>query len=518
MSQPVNSSNKPSVVFNLPVYELLPAEAISTLQKVSDAPDSSSEEFGEFFSHAIAEKKSQAQMSPNDLIVVPLFLPLENEVADCSFIAKTPQMFVKLSGKPQTFMTYGVCWAYSDNVESEVVIVGTNVKFPSIANYYVAREGVVESILEIRRLSVAAPDPKRLCTRQLIEVGERGNVVTESGTSKYLLDLDGNRYDTRNKSDTAGREKDLFFLFRALDVSRWDIAMGSDFTLQTEDYRLMISEQGKTRNELRNRAFTSCGIFDRIQHLAIFASPKKFELFLTGNVLVEGSTTTITLEDFALTEKITTGNSVCPCQNRPLVAVLRNVQVSLQVLLSESFENSLEAFILDLEGKERPLELVPSDFLRYSVEEVFKKFFRVVRSERRGTTAESELVRTPAHCAVFLKGLFCNLSQLLSDYQTRAVEEAYFRLHQVENRAVSLKRNAAINTKPVRKLCSNFLGSSLKAKKPDGSSYKCSYGKECRFRHLGAKERTDAAVNALIAKLPRSVQGDLQKALKARAT
>ena len=47
-------------------------------------------------------------------------------------------------------------------------------------------------------------------------------------------------------------------------------------------------------------------------------------------------------------------------------------QVTLEILLSDSFEGVMEAFIADLEGKLRPLELVTSDFLRYSVEEVIK--------------------------------------------------------------------------------------------------------------------------------------------------
>ena len=78
-------------------------------------------------------------------------------------------------------------------------------------------------------------------------------------------------------------------------------------------------------------------------------------------------------------------------------------QVTLEILLSDSFEGVMEAFIADLEGKLRPLELVTSDFLRYSVEEVIKKFFRVIRSEKRGTTPDSYLVSNPAECATFLK-------------------------------------------------------------------------------------------------------------------
>ena len=50
----------------------------------------------------------------------------------------------------------------------------------------------------------------------------------------------------------------------------------------------------------------------------------KLELFLTGNVLVEGTTSTLTLEDFSGKDKITTTNAICPEQNKPLADVLRN--------------------------------------------------------------------------------------------------------------------------------------------------------------------------------------------------
>ena len=111
----------------------------------------------------------------------------------------------------------------------------------------------------------------------------------------------------------------------------------------------------------------------------MFLTPNKLELFLTGNALVEGTTSTLTVEDFSGKDKITTTNAICPEQNRPLADVLRNFQMTLEILLSGSFEGVMEAFIADLEGKLRLLELVTSDFLRYSVEEVIKKFFRVIR-------------------------------------------------------------------------------------------------------------------------------------------
>lgn len=52
----------------------------------------------------------------------------------------------------------------------------------------------------------------------------------------------------------------------------------------------------------------------------------------------------------------------------------------------------------------------------------------------------------------------------------------------------------------------------------DGSRYKCIFGTECKFKHLGAKGKSDKQVADLIAKLPQPAQSDLNKALKSRST
>ena len=95
--------------------------------------------------------------------------------------------------------------------------------------------------------------------------------------------------------------------------------------------------------------------------LSIFTSEKKLGFFLIRNVLVKESSPTLTVEDFMGIERITAGNRICLYQNRPLVAVLQSIQITMQVFLSDFFEGVFDAFIADLEGKERPLELIPTD-------------------------------------------------------------------------------------------------------------------------------------------------------------
>jgi hypothetical protein len=52
----------------------------------------------------------------------------------------------------------------------------------------------------------------------------------------------------------------------------------------------------------------------------------------------------------------------------------------LHIVFSDSFENCLEAFIDNLEGIYRPMELVSADCLKHMVEITIRRFFRVVRS------------------------------------------------------------------------------------------------------------------------------------------
>ena len=100
----------------------------------------------------------------------------------------------------------------------------------------------------------------------------------------------------------------------------------------------------------------------------------------------------------------------------------------LQVFLSGKFAGSIDSFILALEGEKRPLELVPADSLSYSVILVFRKFFRVIISERSTAANGNIACKNPTECAVYLSALFKKLAEDLADHPVRAIDEAYFRI------------------------------------------------------------------------------------------
>jgi hypothetical protein len=85
-------------------------------------------------------------------------------------------------------------------------------------------------------------------------MGEQQDSTVEKGTLNYVNDLDGGRYQTRNKTDLGKREEELHFLFRAADMDRREGAMGVDYLLQTEKHRAFVVSEEKTWTGLTNPA------------------------------------------------------------------------------------------------------------------------------------------------------------------------------------------------------------------------------------------------------------------------
>ena len=251
------------------------------------------------------------------------------------------------------------------------------VKLATPTNFVIAKQRLVVAISTAAgaevdlRTETVQPGAKRPCTRQL-EIG--GELVEDTGekikgTSTYLLDLDGVKHLTRNKTDIPQRERELYFIFRAMDSGKWDYSISTDFVLQTEQYRSMVCEQGDTQSGDRHLAFESCGLISRVQKLRIFHEKEKMKLLLTGSVLVECTTDpTLTLQDSATDEKIFNKTTTCPSNNIGIIHAIKNFQTIMQIIFSDAFANSLCIFIDKLEGVSRPMEVVAADFLRYSVE------------------------------------------------------------------------------------------------------------------------------------------------------
>ena len=523
-----------------PHYEILPDALIKGLEIAANASMLSTDTAGDMFNCTRANKVPLSEILPDAVIMIPLFIPEDPIVMDSSALAASPMMYVQLAGQPQPRAIFGNCIAYSADVEHREVEIGAGVYFPPPPHLLVVKPSIISQV----SITVAARNAdtdetqqsKRLCVRSLEDRGELADESRDSsvekGMSKYILDLDGGKHATRNKSDIAQREKDLGFAFRAVDRERWEYLAGTDFLLQSADYRITIIQQGRMRADHRHKAFLSCGVLDRVQGLSIAQKTSDTKLLMMGQILVEGDEPSLSLEDFLdAADKLTlsTCSSVCPDQNRPMVAVLKNLQVALEVFLSGKYEGVFNGFIVALEGVHRPLELVAADFLKYSVEEVLRKYFRAVSSERVSTTVEEAPITNPVECAAFLKSLFVKLADDLSDHRHRAVEEEYFRMliireARISQRNVSCDKSKIKSGSPAAKKsdiplrhCAGHLGKQLKALYPDGRPYKCVYGKACKFRHDKKVGKTNDQLMQIIAQLPLAAQEDLHKVMKKTA-
>jgi hypothetical protein len=154
----------------------------------------------------------------------------------------------------------------------------------------------------------------------------------------------------------------------------------------------------------------------------------KSEKLLSGSVLVEGSAEpTFTLEDFVTGVKIASRTTVCASNNSGLISALKNLQTVMQIVFSDFYESCLDEFIEKLEGAIRPMELVASDFLKYSVELTLRKVFRTIRSVKSISLAGLDL-QGPGNCALFIANSFAKLADDLSDHQLMSRLEAFYRL------------------------------------------------------------------------------------------
>ena len=208
---------------------------------------------------------------------------------------------------------------------------------------------------------------------------------------------------------------------------------------------------------------------------------------------------------------------------------LKNLQVAMEVFLSNEYSGIFNDFIIELEGVHHPLELVAADFLKYSVEEALRKFFRAVSSERASTTLEETPLTNPIEWAAFLEYLFQELAVGLADHRHRATEEEYFRMRIVRETRIA-QRNTPSNKPKTKKEspaakkgetpsrhCAGHLGKQLKALYADGRPYKCFYGKACKFQHASKVGKTNEQLLKIIAQLPPTAQEDLQTAVRKTA-
>jgi hypothetical protein len=537
------SSSTNATGVQIPNYPLAAGDLIRSIEHSGSVVATSTEEDGEYYAMAMAHVMA-ADLVPQDaIIVVPLTQPAPDEVLDFTFVSRAKSMFVQLHERPQPLRTYGHVAAYSAGAPVRPLAVGATFKFPTVASFIVAKRELATAIRATRGSELNPPVPvtaeKRQCIRLL---GEEGELADDTGsrfrgTSSYLLDLNGVRHPTRNKSDIAVREKELHFMMRAMEKERREYGITSDLALQAEVYRRMICEQGDTQAEDRIPTFMSCGLISRIHRLQFFQKTEKLKLLLMGCVLLEGSDEpTLNLEDFVTQEKISTRSTPCTSNNVGLVSALKNLQLSMQIVFSEFFETCLDSFIENLEGAFRPMELVAADFLKHSVELVLRRSFRIIRSVKSSSLLGIS-VQNPEHCAALFSSAFDKLSDDLSEHHSMVRQDAHFRVYLARKTEVTTRSRpeAVVTPKPEKssvkfvegvkeekgspgpaKICSGHMGKQLAAVRKDGRPYVCAFDKSCTFVHMSIAGKSDERLTEIASSMPAPIKHDLIRAINMR--
>jgi hypothetical protein len=539
-----SSSSAPTGV-RVPVYELAPAPILRAVEHASSLVNDCTDEAGEFYSLAMAEVLKLHEVPEGAVVVLPLSEPASNQPIDFSFLALSPLVFLQLYSKPQPRSTYGYVAGYSDGTTDRPLAMGAKVRFPSVDNYVVAKQDLLDLIQAASGEGVdsAGGSAKRVCMRQPEAGGELAGGAVEKVKGAYPLmmtDLDEVTYLTRNKTDLVQRERELYLILRMMDMAKREYVMTTDMVIQPEIYRSTLCEMSDSQPEDVHVAFTACSLISRMQGLAIFRDKTKMKLFLTGSVLLESATElSLNLDDFVTGHKISSKSSACPGSNIGMVGALDNMQMALQVVFSTEFTECFRAFIDKLHGVTRPMYLVPADLLRYSVEMTLRKFFRIVRSVKGSSLTDDLSLKSPRLCSEYLKVLFEKISESLSNYQTMQQHEAYFRFRAARRsetetplklgekvvkvvtptvRFESAEKGRSSGAPPSStKPCAGHMGGLLRAVKRDGRPYKCEFGSRCSYQHISPFGKSNEKLLEYVESMSPVARADLGKVIRGAA-
>ena len=529
----------------LPSYPLAPGSLLHALEHTSTVVSSSTDDDGEFFAMSLAEVTSAAEVESNAMIVVPLNEPLVDQQLDFTYAAGSSLMFIQLTARPQPRMTYGHCAAYSDGLLDQPVEIGSKFKFPTSVTFIVAKPQLVEAIRASLGLGTGAVQEsesgKRQCVRPLGVGGEQADDAGEKikGTSINLIDLEGCRHPTRTKGEIAQREADLNFVWRAMDAEKLEFCVTPDSALQVEEYRSLLCEQAETDKSDRHTTFISSGLISQIQKLVFFRDRDKLKFLITGAFQLDGiGIATLTIDDFVIGQSISDKHAVCSNHNAALTTTLKNFQTLLHIVFSNAYENCLASFIDKLEGDDRPMDLASSDFLKYSIGIILKRFFRIVRSVKTSATQES--LGSPAKCANFLQGLFEKLGNDITHHPTMMRLDALYRLRvarkleaaaagKPESKKIDIKSAAEKPTvrwndvSPAdekkagpRKTCSGFFGGQIGAIRKDGRKFSCDRGKDCTYAHVSVVGKSLEKLTEIASNIAPPTRDYLLKALQSK--
>jgi hypothetical protein len=141
----------------VPVYDLAPGRILRAVEHASSLANEYADDAGEFYSMAMAELLVAAEVPTGAIIVLPLSEPVEDQRIDFSFLASSSLMYLQVFATSQPRMTYCHVVGYSTGTTDRPSPLGQKLKFPSVVNYVVAKEPLLEAVQEAAGPGVVIP-------------------------------------------------------------------------------------------------------------------------------------------------------------------------------------------------------------------------------------------------------------------------------------------------------------------------------------------------------------------------
>ena len=454
-----------SKALSLPEYGTLPNAAVESLNALAlfkrDGYD------GEGFLRLSFNARMQPwqDMATKSFFILPALMPPEGQMLTMAFLDSSLVQLWQLRGKPTSTKTYAmlVGTAGSGEPPADASLVGARVNVATPSSFLAVVEELEEVAMrhaeglsaKLKRThevetSVADTDEDHLDKRMRggLQDGVGVQNQGEKQSSKLLLiDLEGGVHPTRVKKDMAEREKELGVVFRVCERKRWPYTMGTECILQVEEYARVISEQSVSRASERDVGFECCSLLDRIWNLGFSSDMPLLKKLLTGDF--GGSTAdALNLQKFAgRSIKIPVEVTPCPNQNMALVTAFRNMDLVLSVFYGAAFRGTTTAFIDQLEGLQRPMELAPSGFLLHSVDIVLSKYFRALRMATTVANAGLRDISTPINCAARLSAVLQEFSSTIDTQEKLSEAMAWYQLRENRTKVSNAAKGVAPKAK-----------------------------------------------------------------------
>ena len=518
----INISEKYS---HLIKYEAAPVEFQSWIDSASTALTSYGSEAGRRTADFNIARVIRSRVQSNDIGIVAIEEPDENEAFDMDFLASSNLIFFEFLGSPSA-LGYVRCLGLLGDGDEGLEYVQRRFKIESPTHFLLAK-GDFASVAAKMKLEELVSDralqPEPRETRSAHGTQEIGGERTEGekGGGYYLVTRDGVKLQIRDKSNLQVRCDQLEFMWRAAEKGLWKHMAGSGYKLQAEAYWKIIQDEAEAFEQPVGSVFLRASKVSLLNGTVIANSTKALEQFLKGE-FGEGE---LSLDSFCAGSRLSTAAHPCVLQNGPLVTAIETLGVALEVLFSPQFSGACDDLIEALRGHVRPLRLTDSGFLVHTVERTITIFFRIVSKEDRALAFPESDVTCPAGCAALLKAMLEEMVQELTDVAKATILEKRYSVQvrlkkeRAAAPAAAAKGKARVashepdgNNVEVNQ-CGSHLGQLLRAKKKNGAPLKCLKGANCKFKHGKLSDITKEAAIGLVDTMPIWMQSCLSPLL-----